>query len=239
MRRFLLLAVIAVALTGCSSSEPAASVPPPCDEPAFEAVTFTNQANESLDGYVAGTGATGVVLASQLGMDGCSWKPYALDLIDRGYRVIAFDYAEDAAGKGFVSGDVIGAATYLRSIGVANLVLIGGSRGGSAVVVAGSTIDPPVAAVVSLSGPGVYRGAGALDAAPNLTVPVLYVAGQYDGAFAADAQALYDATPGDSKQLLLADSGGHGEDFALGNANGSGEVNKAIFAFLAKYAPVT
>jgi pimeloyl-ACP methyl ester carboxylesterase len=103
------------------------------------------------------------------------------------------------------------------------------------VVTAAPSIDPPVAAVVSLSGPAAYRGAAALGAAATLQVPVLYVAGRYDGAFASDAQRLYDATPGRRKQLLIVDSSGHGEMFPLGNANGSGEVNKVIFAFLNQF----
>jgi hypothetical protein len=38
------------------------------------------------------------------------------------------------------------------------------------------------------------------------------------------------------KAVVIVDSDGHGEMFPLGNANGSGEVNKAIFTFLDQYA---
>jgi hypothetical protein len=125
----LVVAVVAVVLAGCSRPPAGPPTPTPCAEDAFHAVTFTNPDGETLDGYVAGAGSTGVVLANRLAMKHCSWAPYVHDLTHHGYRVLAFDFAEDSAGKGPVSANVK-AAAYLRSAGVTRVVLIGASRGG-------------------------------------------------------------------------------------------------------------
>jgi pimeloyl-ACP methyl ester carboxylesterase len=186
---------------------------------------------------VAGTGATGVVLANQVGATSCTWQPYVHKLVDRGYRVIAFDFAEDAGQSGTVTEDVTAAVAQLRKAGAAQVVLIGASRGGSASIAAAAAVDPPVLGAVSVSGPSIYDGANALAAAPKLAVPVLFLAGELDGSLPTDAQTLYDRTPGGQKKLvIIAGSRNHGQDFPLGVAQGATEANAAIDAFLGQYA---
>ena len=84
--------------------------------------------------------------------------------------------------------------------------------GGTAVLVSGANVRPPLSGVISLSGPAVYPGLDALKSAPRLTVPTLYVVGQLDSDFVPDAQRLYDATASHDKAVQVLPVGHHGVD---------------------------
>jgi pimeloyl-ACP methyl ester carboxylesterase len=157
-------------------------------------------------GVVLGRGRTGLVLGHQVGSDLCEWLPRARALAGQGRKVLAFDFGPAA----HIAGDMAAAAAELRRRGVTRLVLVGSSMGGTAAVAAAARITPPVAGVVSLSGPEEYRGADAAAAAPRLRMPALFVAAEDDPPFADAARALYRAAPGPDKRLLLLQGGGHG-----------------------------
>jgi dienelactone hydrolase len=207
------------------------------------AVTFGNDSGATLSGYLIGTGGTGVVLANQLQQDACSWGPYAKVLAERGYRVLAFDFNSDDS-EGFVPGstdhgDVAAAAAFVRQRGAQRVVLMGASRGGTAVLIAATKIQPAVAGVVSFSGPVSASGENALAAAPELTVPVLYVVSNLDQPFHDDAQSLFAATPPGLGKLVVLEGLGHGEQYPLQEASTSYRAMTAVDEFLAAYAPTT
>lgn len=189
-----------------------------------------------LGGLVFGTGRTGVVLAHQSDGDLCQWLPYAKTLAQRGYRALAIDFpgvgaSTDSAAT--LDGALADAAAFLRADGATKIVLIGASMGGTASIAAAAEIRPPVAGVISLSGPSVYQDTRAVDAAPKLAVPVLYMAADDDPSFAASARELYAATPTrDKRKLVVLPTGGHGVqllDADLG-APAAPEVNKFLQA---------
>jgi pimeloyl-ACP methyl ester carboxylesterase len=155
---------------------------------------------------VLGQGRTGVVLGHQAGSDLCEWMPRARALARSGRQVLAFDFGP----SGHIKQDMLAAAAELRRRGVTRMVLVGSSMGGTAAIAAAAEITPPVAGVVSLSGPEEYRGADAATAAPKLRVPVLFVVAHDDPPFADDARALYKAVPGHDKRLVVLQGGGHG-----------------------------
>ena len=135
--------------------------------------------------------------------------------------------------------DVVAAAKFLRGEGVTTVVFIGSSMGGTASLVAATELAPPVAGVISLSGPTSHSGVDASVAVPKLTVPVLYAVGSDDVPFAANAQTLYDATPGSAKSLLvIKGSGQHGSALLASDAPDSAKVRKAIQDFLKAHAPI-
>jgi pimeloyl-ACP methyl ester carboxylesterase len=155
---------------------------------------------------VLGQGRTGVVLGHQAGSDLCEWLPRARALAKQGRQVLAFDFGPSAdIGK-----DMVAAAAELRRRGVTRMVLVGSSMGGTAAIAAAAEITPPVAGVVSLSGPEEYQGADAASAAPRLRVPVLFIVAADDPPFDDDARALYQAVPGHDKRLVVLEGGGHG-----------------------------
>jgi len=200
-------------------------------------VRFTNQAGASLAGVLLGSSATGVLLAHQSDGDVCQWLPFANDLADAGYRVLAFDFAgdgaSDPAGNSTLDGDVVAATGFLREHGATAVVLVGASMGGTAVVAAAPAVKPPPAGVVSLSGPARFAGVDAQHAAAALTVPVLYAAGDGDENFAAQARSLYDATPTTvDRTLVVVHSSEHGVDFVNDHGDTARQVRQAMLDFL-------
>ena len=257
----LLLAVDTAGAAGCGGSSGTASKSQDSAAPAVhptvaalcaswwqggkgKQVWFTSAHDASIGGVELGTGTTGVVLAHASGAGTCEWLPYGTELAAAGYRVLAFDFSGYGASQPAVSddpldADVVAAAKFLRGEGVTTVVFIGSSMGGTASLVAATELAPPVAGVISLSGPTSHSGVDASVAVPKLTVPVLYAVGSDDVPFAANAQTLYDATPGSAKSLLvIKGSGQHGSALLASDAPDSAKVRKAIQDFLKAHAPI-
>jgi len=193
---------------GSGASTPtttAATTAKSCLEGGEQAVSFP-VVGPSATGVVLGQGRTGVVLGHQAGSDLCEWLPQARRLAKQGHQVLAFDFGSHAN----IGGDMVAAAAQLRRRGADRLVLVGSSMGGTAAIEAAAEITPPVAGVVSLSGPEEYQGADAATAAPKLRVPVLFIAAADDPPFADAARALYKTVPGRDKKLVVLEGGGHG-----------------------------
>jgi pimeloyl-ACP methyl ester carboxylesterase len=205
------------------------------------AVRFTGGGGATLVGVVLGRGRTGLVLAHQVGSDLCEWLPQAQTFAEHGYRVLAFDFAgygDSQPGAGpdaRVDGDVVAAAGQLRRRGADSIVLIGSSMGGTAVLSAAARIRPPVAGVVSLSGPATFQGVDAGAAVAQLRVPVLLVAAADDHPFVDDARALYRAAPTRDKRLLVVGGGGHGTSL-LEFGSDAPKVQAAVRRFIADHA---
>jgi pimeloyl-ACP methyl ester carboxylesterase len=177
-------------------------------------VRFANSEGTRLVGYELGRGTRGVVLAHQYGGDACQWADFAPGLAKAGYHVLAFDahgYGQSPPGSGEIDVDVLAAASKLRALGAAKLVLIGASMGGTAVLSAAAQMKPPPAAVVSLSGPGSFDLMSAYDAVPGLAMPKLFVVGARDVQFVGAARELYRKARG-QKQLVVVQTADHGVD---------------------------
>lgn len=245
-----IVAGLLLALSGACSGEPE---PPAAEaEPNLAAATcvgeaaggtkveFRSEDGARLVGVELGQGRTGVVLAHQNGSDLCEWLPYGNTLARKGYRVLAFDFAgEGGSGESerpeALDGEVVAAVAHIRSRGATDVVLMGASKGGTAILMAATAVTPPPKALVSLSAPGRFDAMDALAAAPKLQSPTLYVAGKTDGQFAISAQDLYDATPAASRTILVVEEGAHGTSLLR---SGSGDkVTQAIEGLLAKSAP--
>ncbi len=235
----MLALALALSLAACGGSPKPAPSPTPladddCDVSAGTPVLFGAGKATNLAGVIYGTGKTGVVLAHQSDGSLCQWAPYAQVLGQQGYRAMAFDFPSYGSSHGSDGLDaaVVEAATYLHEHGATSVVLIGASMGGTAVVAAAPQIEPPPAAVISLSGPSNYGGVSAYNAAPRLTMPVLYAVCQYDTAFVDSAHELYDRTPATvNRQLLEPVCGGHGVDLLFDS--GAKGVADAVNALLA------
>ncbi|MGW2589212.1 alpha/beta hydrolase family protein [Streptomyces sp. NPDC001515] len=142
-------------------------------------ITFTIDDGSETGTYApkGGSGA-GIVLAHQSDGTACQWKDKADELSKAGYRVLAVN------SNGQEVAEVVGAAGYLRDKGAKKLLLMGASKGGTAVLAAAPRLTPQPDAVVALSAPTRYQTMNALKAVPELTAPVLYMAAERDGDFA-------------------------------------------------------
>jgi pimeloyl-ACP methyl ester carboxylesterase len=206
-----------------------------------EPIRFTTNAGAALVGVLLGGGRTGLVLGHQVGSDLCEWLPQAQAFAEQGYRALAFDFegfGDSQPGSGpdaRVDADVAAAAQQLRRRGASRIILIGSSMGGTAVLSAASRIRPPVAGVVSLSGPASFQGMDAGAAVSRLGVPVLFVAGADDHPFVEDARAMYRTVPARDKRLLVIAGGGHGTSMLEFGADAP-KVLAAVRGFIADHA---
>jgi hypothetical protein len=191
-----------------------------------KSVTFKDSEGADVNGYETGTGTTGVVLSHQSDNNVCSWVAGAEELASDGYRVIALD------SNGSEVEEIQGAAERLRGAGAGKIVLMGASKGGTASLVAASEVRPVVAAVVSVSGPGLYQNMDATAAVPKLAMPVYFIAAKGDGEFASDAKELAKlAKKSTGRKLELVDGAAHGNDLL----NQQPSVWDEVKAFIAKY----
>jgi dienelactone hydrolase len=266
-----ILALLVAACSGTSSSGsngdgPAqattttAVVLQPLEQPSSRCGTATTEATlvrfqaadgTSLNGVLVGRGPAGIVLAHQYPSDLCGFWPFATYLAKRGLRAFAIDLrcfgrsaCPEGEAKGRVVGDLDAAAAELRRRGVTRVALVGASMGGSAVLIAGTRVKPPVAAVVSLSGEadptnlvgGIPLNAGAVMG--QLRVPTMFVVATNDRyASVQETRTMYQAVKSDAKRLEVLSGdfdGGHGWALLKNPATGEefGPVAAKVTAFL-------
>jgi dienelactone hydrolase len=159
--------------------------------------------------HVSASGAVGIVIVHQSMQTLCETMSWATVFSDAGYLALA-----PTVGEYQQVADVEASVAYLRAHGAKQVVLLGASMGGTAVLQAAADLTPHVQAVASLSGPSIYSPIDALLTAPKLAVPVFYSAGAQDTEFASDENDLYNATTEKDKTLdIVPDNALHG--FAL------------------------
>jgi alpha-beta hydrolase superfamily lysophospholipase len=187
--------------------------------------TFPGGDGMDVEGFLTGTGATALVLAHQADGDVCQWVPDAQDLAKDGYQVLAVN------SSGSDVREVTAAVTYLRGKGAKKVLLVGASKGGTAVLSAAGEITPQVDGVVSLSAPSFYTGMDASMVVPDLTMPVLYMAAEGDSSFADSTKELSKLTKkASANELYIVGGANHGVSML------SDQQNYAkVKAFLKKY----
>jgi pimeloyl-ACP methyl ester carboxylesterase len=203
---------------------------------------FFNAADGTrLVGHRFGKGTTAVILTHQSEGDLCDWLPYAKRLAARGYFVFPIDFRGygfsdvPVAGPYRYAQDIAAATKTLRKLGKRKVFVVGASMGGIAAVVAGASVSPPLAGVVSISSPARYRGLDGVKAGPRLKVPVLYVAATADDNagydFSKDAQALHHAAASKDKRLELLPGAAHG----IGLIASSTRAKSLVESFLKRH----
>jgi pimeloyl-ACP methyl ester carboxylesterase len=196
-------------------------------------LTLAGPSHDRLAAVSIGTGHVAVVLAHQSGGSLCQWWPYARSLAAR-FRVIAFDFdgsGASPAGDGNDPGEVEAAAQWAVRHGARQVVLMGGSMGGTAVMVAAAHLGAPLAGVIDFSGPAVFDGMNALTAARHVHVPVLFGYGAQDISYASDVRHVRAATASHDKGLVAVQDSTHGAALVDPNV-GYAKVRKAVLRFL-------
>ena len=178
-------------------------------------------------GVVLGEGRNGLVFGHERGSNLCEWVPTARAYARLGYRALVFNFHDQDR----LDDDVVAAAGELRRRGVAKVVLVGSSMGGTAMLVAAGRVRPPVAGVVSLSGAAAFADMDARVVVPRLRVPALFMAAKGDGPFPAAARGLYGAAGTRDKQLLVLSSAAHGTNL-LSFGREAGKARAALRRFI-------
>lgn len=188
-------------------------------------VTFKSADDQDVEAFESGSGRTALILAHQADGDVCQWVPHAMELAGDGYRVLAVNSAgSDVA-------ELTAAARYVRARGAVKVLLIGASKGGTAVLSAAGVVTPRVDAVVSLSAPASFTGMDAANVVPDLTMPVFYMAAASDSGFADSTRDLSRATTkGRQNELHIVGGAEHGVGLLDDDENYA-----RVKAFLAKY----
>ena len=122
--------------------------------------------------------------------DQTSWTAIAEKLAQEGYLVLTFDFRGYGESGGSTRTSRTSTVTssrrlnYLRSAGASDIVLVGASMGGTASLIAATTLQAMsslrLAGVVTLSAPVEFQGLSAADSVPDLVVPLLFVAAEDD-----------------------------------------------------------
>jgi pimeloyl-ACP methyl ester carboxylesterase len=198
-----------------------------------EMFVLAGPGHDRLAALSIGTGHVAVVLAHQVGGSLCQWWPYARSLA-AGFRVIAFDFdgcGASPSGDADYPGEVAAAAQWARRTGARQVVLMGASMGGTAVMVAAGRLGASVAAAVDLSGPALFAGMDALSAARRVHVPVMFAYGTQDFGFAADLRRVRAATATRDKPLVTVNDKTHGTALVDPEV-GYARVRAAVLRFL-------
>jgi hypothetical protein len=192
-------------------------------------VQFKADNGTTIEGAVLGSGSVGVVLAHQVDGNMCQWIDFAHFLAAKGYRALPFTFPIDANVTDGES--VVAAAKALRALGAKKIVLMGASRGGTAVLDASGKFAAD--AVIALSPPAVFGYSDGLKGVETSTAPLLIAVGQLDTDFLGDDINLDRHAKAHSKQLIVKKaSGEHGVQ--LLEFNHHSLVDDAVQKFLAR-----
>lgn len=205
-------------------------------------VKFTVDGSD-LYGLILGTGRTGVVISHMRNDDVCQPAPFAKELAVHGYRVLLFDFA--GFGVSPISTvprhkQVAAAVAALRSEGITDVALVGGSMGATATLAAAPTITPAVKAVVALSPPTVFGDDDALAAVPKLKMPTLYAAGGGEQNYPDNVRQLGDRTPKSTRHSVRIVAGAQLHGLWLTDPQRGDPVFRAeVLSFLEVNAPTS
>jgi pimeloyl-ACP methyl ester carboxylesterase len=189
-------------------------------------VRFRAPDGAGLVGAVVGPrgGRVGVVLVNTFDGEICDWvSPFGEEklinaLAAAGDQVLLFDHrgtgrspAAPAGRSEAIDLDVVAGAAELRRLGARRIVLVGGSRGGVAALVAAAELKPAPAAVVGLSASsfptGRVNAAAGLKAVGRSRAALLLVVAKDD--VLDYVKSLYAASASKDKQLLVVPGSAH------------------------------
>jgi dienelactone hydrolase len=211
------------------------------------AATTTVTTSDGVTLYAAtiGHGPIGLVMAEDVPHSICEELPEAVLFAQHGYRVEVFDWRDrgssgtSGANPGRLDRDVEAAASTLRRQGSRCVAVVGSYGGAAAAIVAAVSMHPAPVALVAFD-PAALRGQyiegpfgpeGALDAAPRVETPVLYVTLQGDRFVPVSEVRRLEHATGSPSHLVVVPAGLIGFGL-LDLSPDSARVQRAVFSFL-------
>ena len=197
-----------------------------------EVIRFRTEDSEDLWGSIFGSGEIGVILTHMRGRDQSSWFPFARIASESGYKVLTFDfrgYGKSTGTKDMrMDRDLEAAVAYMRAKGAKQVVLIGASMGGTAVIELASELQ--VQGVAALSPPAEFGRINALTAVESMVIPLLLIVAENDSQYYSDARKIEYAAA--ATQFLLIEGQQHGTNMIAEHRN---EIFANLLAFLDRW----
>lgn len=236
---FAVVGALVLLLSSCSggpTDEAAADLAERCGtkDPGVpvQALDYDPDSGESVDGYVLGEGANGVVFSNQTDTDLCDWLPLATQIAGSDRKALVYDYSykPDAAKE------VEAAAGSLTDLAVEKVVLVGASKGAVGSIMAAPSIqEPTVSGVASLSVVGEFEGLDPREDAGELEMPLLLMAARDDGDTAEVAQKIGEVAMSEDQRVEVFDGYDHGVDLLGGGE--SPEARGILLHFIDRNLP--
>ncbi len=183
-------------------------------------VVFKTDDGIEIEGRIFGIGENGLILAHMYPADQESWKDFALLLSQKGYRVLTFNFRGYGKSGGekeisLIYKDVLAAYDFFKKEGVEDIILIGASMGGTAVLKVAAQKD--VKGVISMSGPLNWKqmGLSAEEEIKLIEEPKLFMASEGDSSAKDSANLMYELS-GEPKQIEIYSGSEHGTNMFLG-----------------------
>ena len=197
-----------------------------------EIIRFRTEDSEDLWGSVFGVGEIAVILTHMRGRDQTSWFPFARFVAESGYKVLTFDFRGYGKSTGTkdtrMDRDLEAAIAYMRAKGAKQVVLIGASMGGTAVIELAS--GSQVQGVAALSPPAEFGRINALTAVESMVIPLLLIVAENDSQYYSDARKIESAAA--ATQFLLVEGQQHGTNMIAEHRN---EIFANLLAFLDRW----
>ena len=197
-----------------------------------EIIRFRTEDSEDLWGSVFGVGEIAVILTHMRGRDQTSWFPFARFVAESGYKVLTFDFRGYGKSTGTkdtrMDRDLEAAIAYMRAKGAKQVVLIGASMGGTAVIELAS--ESQVQGVAALSPPAEFGRINALTAVESMVIPLLLIVAENDSQYYSDARKIESAAA--ATQFLLIEGQQHGTNMIAEHRN---EIFANLLAFLDRW----
>jgi esterase/lipase len=203
-------------------------------------VAFKTDDGVEIEGRIFGIGENGLILAHMYPADQESWKDFALLLSQKGYRVLTFNFRGYGKSGGekeiyLIYKDVLAAYDFFKKEGVKDIILIGASMGGTAVLKVAAQKD--VNGVISMSGPLNWEqmGLSAEEEIKLIDEPKLFMASEGDSSAKNSANLMYELSI-EPKQIEIYPGSEHGTNMFLG-AEGE-QVKQDITSFIEENLPI-
>ena len=151
---------------------------------------------------------------------------------ESGYKVLTFDFRGYGKSTGTkdtrMNRDLEAAVAYMRAKGAKEIILIGASMGGTAVIEL--ALEAQVQGVVALSPPMAFGRIDALEAVKSMIIPLLLIVAENDRPYYSDARELENAAA--ATQFLSLPGQQHGTNLFIEHRN---EVFANLLAFLDRW----
>ena len=166
------------------------------------------------------------------GRDQTSWFPFARFIAESGYKVFTFDFRGYGKSTGIkdtrMDRDLEAAIAYMRAKGAQQVVLIGASMGGTAVIELAS--ESQVQGVAALSPQAEFGRINALTAVESMVIPLLLIVSENDYQYYSDARKIESAAA--ATQFVVVQGQQHGTNMIAEHRN---EIFANLLAFLDRW----